>query len=87
MLRRPAGRDTTGCRSRRRVDRGQATVIAAPRAVLGAARLMRDGGRLWGTTAQIYSLRQARNFGIGDYTDVAELAAEQPPRSAPRSWA
>lgn len=36
---------------------------------------MREGGRLWGTTAQIHSLRQARNFGIGDYTDVAELAA------------
>jgi len=53
---------------------GQATVIAAPRRCW-EPRLMREGGRLWGTTAQIHSLRQARNFGIGDYTDVAELAA------------
>ncbi|RDI61249.1 maltooligosyl trehalose synthase [Microvirga subterranea] len=36
---------------------------------------MREGSRLWGTTAQIYSLRSSRNLGIGDYSDVSDLAA------------
>jgi (1->4)-alpha-D-glucan 1-alpha-D-glucosylmutase len=53
---------------------GQATIIAAPRRCWEPP-VMREGGRLWGTTAQIYSLRSERNLGIGDYTDVAELAA------------
>ncbi|MCB5177368.1 malto-oligosyltrehalose synthase [Microvirga lenta] len=52
----------------------QATIIAAPRRCW-EPRAMREGGRLWGTTTQIYSLRSARNQGIGDYTDVADLAA------------
>ncbi|HEY8381038.1 MAG TPA: malto-oligosyltrehalose synthase [Microvirga sp.] len=54
--------------------KGQATIVAAPPRCY-EPRSLREGGRLWGTTAQIYSLRSARNLGIGDYTDVADLAA------------
>ena len=36
---------------------------------------MRDDARLWGTTAQIYALRSKQNFGIGDYTDLGNVAA------------
>lgn len=50
-----------------------ATLIAAPDTCwqpddLGSQK------RLWGTTAQIYSLRSEHDLGIGDYSDVARAA-------------
>ncbi len=33
------------------------------------------GARLWGFSCQLYSLRSARNWGIGTYRDLAELGA------------
>ena len=63
---------------RLRVEAGgriaEATLIAAP-SRCWEPREFRDGARVWGTTAQIYSLRSHRNLGIGDYTDVAAVAA------------
>lgn len=53
---------------------GQSTIIAAPSRCWEPPD-MREGSRLWGTTAQIYSLRSGRNLGIGDYSDVSDLAA------------
>lgn len=36
---------------------------------------LRNGGRAWGVAVQLYGVRSARNFGMGDFTDLANLVA------------
>jgi len=49
-----------------------ATVVVAPRrAYLPAC--VRGDERAWGIAAQLYSLRSARNWGIGDFGDLLQL--------------
>ena len=50
----------------------EAWLIAAPPACYIPAALSGDH-RGYGITAQVYGLRSAGNFGIGDFSDVAEL--------------
>jgi (1->4)-alpha-D-glucan 1-alpha-D-glucosylmutase len=57
-------------------DRGASTtVIAAPdQCLLPPCLRPRPDGRVWGLAVQLYGLRSARNWGIGDFTDLAALA-------------
>ena len=42
-----------------------------PRAFLPPA--LAAGGRAWGLAVQLFAVRSARNWGIGDFTDLAAL--------------
>ncbi len=49
-------------------------VVAPDACHLGAA--LEPGARSWGLTAQLYGLRSARDWGIGDFSDLATLGRE-----------
>jgi len=52
----------------------EALLIVAPRRCYLPPDL-REGSRAWALTAQLYALRSQRNWGIGDFSDLAALAA------------
>jgi len=39
-------------------------------------------GRLWGFATQLYALRTERNWGVGDFSDLADLARQAAPLGA-----
>ncbi len=47
-------------------------IIVAPRACY-LPKDLQEGWRHWGVRAQLYSLKSARNWGIGDFGDLEEL--------------
>jgi 4-alpha-glucanotransferase len=49
--------------------RGSLQLIAAPARCHAAGR----NARLWGLTAQLYGVRSERNWGMGDFSDLAHL--------------
>jgi 4-alpha-glucanotransferase len=51
----------------------QIELIVAP-ASCHLPQALQPGGRSWGLTAQLYGVRSGRNWGIGDFTDLARLA-------------
>ncbi len=48
-----------------------ALIVAPDRA--HEPRELAGAGKIWGVAAQIYTLRSENNWGIGDFTDLAEL--------------
>ncbi|MGE5171436.1 MAG: 4-alpha-glucanotransferase [Rudaea sp.] len=50
----------------------RATLAVAPAACYRPPSL-RQGRRAWGTAVQLYGVRSARNWGIGDFTDLAGI--------------
>lgn len=54
---------------------GECLLIVAPPSCF-QAQPMREGDRVWGAAVQLYGLRSASNWGMGDYRDLA-TAAEQ----------
>ena len=60
---------------------GEALVAAAPeRCYLPQA--LSGGGRVWGPAVQLYALRSERNWGIGDFSDLAQLIEDWAARGA-----
>lgn len=52
---------------------GESVLVVAPERCYLPPELT-DGGRLWGSTAQLYGLRSLRNAGIGDFADLRRCA-------------
>jgi (1->4)-alpha-D-glucan 1-alpha-D-glucosylmutase len=53
---------------------GAETLLAIAPARCHQPPALASGGRLWGLSVQLYGLRSRRNWGIGDFTDLATLA-------------
>ncbi len=49
-----------------------ATVVVTP-SRLELPTALREGGRMWGYMAQLYSVRSSRSWGIGDLVDLADI--------------
>jgi 4-alpha-glucanotransferase len=54
--------------------RGSLQLILTPERCYGSGRDDRRNHRLWGLSAQLYGVRSRRNWGMGDFTDLAHLA-------------
>ncbi len=71
-------------------EAADAVLIVAPAACYLPPDFAGDGfglesqgaGRVWGLAAQLYSLRSPRNWGIGDFADLKELAIGSAARGA-----
>ncbi|SEU12372.1 malto-oligosyltrehalose synthase [Variovorax sp. OV084] len=61
--------------------RGETLVLATPGRCYRPPAV-RDGGRVWGAAVQLYSLRSPRNWGIGDFSDLEELAVRMAAQGA-----
>jgi (1->4)-alpha-D-glucan 1-alpha-D-glucosylmutase len=53
-------------------DIGETQLIVVP-ARCFSPPVLANGGRVWGAAAQLYGVRSERNWGIGDFTDLATL--------------
>ena len=53
-------------------DETMQLIVAPKRCYL--PQVIADGGKTWGVTAHLYTLRSERNWGIGDFTDLADMA-------------
>ena len=51
----------------------ESTLVVTPERLYPPA--LASGDRLWGLMAQIYAVRSRRSWGVGDLTDLADLAA------------
>ena len=54
---------------------GRGMLAVAPRACYRPPSL-RSGGRTWGVALQLYGVRSRRNWGIGDFTDLAAIVED-----------
>ncbi len=59
------------CSPRKRTPESLLLVVAPDACHVPDA--LKDGGRTWGLGVQLYGVRSARNWGMGDFTDLARL--------------
>lgn len=71
----PCGYHTLELRSADGELTGSSRLMVAPRTSWQPPRLA-EGGRVYGVTVQLYTLRSERNWGMGDFTDLAELVRQ-----------
>ncbi|MDH6169175.1 (1-_4)-alpha-D-glucan 1-alpha-D-glucosylmutase [Variovorax boronicumulans] len=81
VLRVPLARQAGYHRLRIEGLRGETLVLATPGRCYRPPAV-RDGGRVWGTAVQLYSLRSPRNWGIGDFSDLEDLAVRMAAQGA-----
>lgn len=60
---------------------GETLIISAPNQCY-RPQALQSGGRVWGPAVQLYGLRSRRNWGIGDFSDLARLIAQMAQRGA-----
>ena len=60
---------------------GETALIVVPALCFRPLAVQNDG-RVWGAAAQLYAVRSERNWGIGDFTDLAALLAQWGARGA-----
>ena len=60
---------------------GDAALIVVPSRCFRPLAVENDG-RVWGAAAQLYAVRSERNWGIGDFTDLATLLTQWGTRGA-----
>jgi len=68
--------DGMGC-----APQAEALLVCAPQHCHQPTAL-RNGGRIWGPAVQLYTLRSQRNWGIGDFGDLADLVRLMAARGA-----
>ncbi|MEZ0365106.1 4-alpha-glucanotransferase [Mycobacterium sp. pUA109] len=57
-----------------RVQLRSGAAEASTALIVSPGRLPRLGGRAWGLATQLYSVRSRRSWGVGDLTDLTDLA-------------
>jgi len=62
-------------RLRHGASTGEGALIVAPATAYRPAWLAGKHERVWGIACQLYALRSPANWGIGDFTDLADLCA------------
>ncbi|NVM90843.1 (1-_4)-alpha-D-glucan 1-alpha-D-glucosylmutase [Variovorax sp. SG517] len=81
VLQMPVGLEMGYHRLRIEGLRGETLVLASPGRCYRPP-VVRDGGRVWGVTAQLYGLSSPRNWGIGDFSDLEDLAVRMSEQGA-----
>ncbi|MEO6031937.1 MAG: malto-oligosyltrehalose synthase [Burkholderiaceae bacterium] len=79
----PAADGAVGAQTRAQDARpGSETLVISAPARCWRPPALQDEGRVWGPALQLYSLRSARNWGIGDFGDLAQVAEQWGERGA-----
>ncbi len=77
----PTGPSTSSGRTEQRSDGEGTLLITAPARCWRPPALQGDG-RVWGPALQLYGLRSERNWGIGDFGDLATVVEQWAARGA-----